>query len=699
VEVKQFDQGQIIFGRPGSEVDLFLDDDSVSPIHCLIEKREDKFYICDLGSQSGTLVNQVSILDHQIESGDSLIVGLFKIEFFVGAPKPKVIPVTPAAPPSQPMPNLIEIKLEAPLPPPRPVEPIVLSTISRAGIQNQPGSVKSEIVNDLRASEAHTKNRAEHNKDTSEVPKLSKTVVINSANVIPSRGIKKKATFSKKSEIADLKSYLRPSSGMAVQVVVAWHERVLNAYNFNRAKASIMVGPSRRADLTLPGDLSTRQFSIVTRVGEEIDVFIPSGSSAILITSSAKFDSNDLKKMSRLQPGQFGNIIRLQNNEIINIRFENSPIEIYVRRNADSLPIRPVGFIDISSGEMTGLIVSMVVVALVALYMTVYAPIPEESLNTEEVRLAQFIYSKPPAPPVKVQPEPESENPPPPPKVEPKKIKVTEEKIEQKPTAQLKASTKAPQKSGGQSSEIRPSPSKVVRPVKQTSVKQGGSVKLGETEGANAASKEKDVSRTGLLSAFGGGGNRSKLDKAYSGSGELLGAASQASGFTGQNRDRAGDDIGSRFKDDGAGGKGISTQGIANLGTKGRGSGNAGYGAVGDGDGKGRVTIDVPGTNAEFVGTIDREAVRRVIRSILSQIRSCYEKQLRLNPTLGGKIVVTFEIAERGQVTVSAPKTSTLPDPEVGRCVAARIQSQRFPEPPAGTIAVVDYPFVFDSQK
>ena len=726
IEVKQFDQSQIVFGRPGSEVDIFLEEDSVSPIHCLIEKRENEYYICDLGSSSGTILNQSSVLDQKIETGDVIHIGPFRIEFFVGAPKPK------AAPPLAP--NLIE-KSVVPVAYAPPVSdklvtsPLVpeasgassvestsrkidttqegfvvpklpdleVSTNPLGGVDNESGELASPSSSSIETT------------PSKETPSEPKTVVINSSAISNSRGIKKKATFAKKSDIADLKTYLKPSSGASVQVVVGWHERVLNTYTFDHNKSLVFVGPGKKFDLSLPGDLSSRSFAFIRRIGEELDVLVPVGTQVSLVTSSAYFTSDELQKVNRIQSAQAGNMVRLQNNEILCLKFENTNIEIYVRRTGDSLPIRPIGFIDASATEITGLVLSFVIVALVALYMSVYSPEIEEELNTEEVRLAQFIYTKPPTPPPppppveeeKIQEPPPAPPPPPPPppKVPPKKIQVTESKPPSKPVEAVKAPAKVPVKASGTASAVRPSPSKVVKPVKQTSVKQGGSVKLGNTAGANAASKEKDVSQTGLLSAFGGGGNRSKLDKAYSGSGELLGAASQASGFSGQNSDRAGEDLGSRFKDDGAGGKGIATQGIANLVTKGRGSGNTAYGAVGEGDGKGRVTIDVPGTNAEFVGSIDREAVRRVIRSILSQIRSCYEKRLRLNPTLGGKIVITFEIAEQGRVTASNPKSNTLADPEVGSCVAARIKAQRFPEPPAGTIAVVDYPFVFDSQK
>jgi pSer/pThr/pTyr-binding forkhead associated (FHA) protein len=767
IEVKQFEQEQIIFGRPGAQVDLFLDDESVSPIHCLIEKREENYFLCDLGSQSGTLLNQKSVLDEKIHTGDSIIVGSYRVEFFLGVPKPKAPPVEKSS-----FVESVTSVTKMPVLEPLVAKPESLSSnaeslpknsLFQESVPEKERSIRAEvsagqessvtqatsIVSEpLAVSETSVVSEPQVASETSVVsePQVAsktpvakvtqvaslkpvaqaKPVVINSIKSNLSNSIRKKITFAKKSEITDLKSYLKPSSGEHIQVLIAWHERVLYSYEFSKAKAIVVVGPSSDYDFSLPGDLASKQFAFIKRFGQEIDILIPFGTRPLVISEGLYLNSSELRALHRLQPAQAGDTFRIQNYEILNIKFDSLPVDLYVRRCPGASPIKPVGFVDISSGELTGLVVSLVLVVLVALYMTVYAPIPSESLNTEEVRLAQFIYSKPPTPleekkpepPLPVEPppppppmpSPPPPPPPPPPKVEPKKIQVTEEKS---PVDQVKkknqniSDRQNPEKSqqsqgtgpGGQASENRPTPSRVAKPNKMTSVKQGGSVKLGENEGANAASAEKDVNQTGLLSAFGGGGVRSKLDKAYSGSGELLGAASQASGFSGQNRDRGGEDIGSRFKDSGTGGKGIATQGISGVGTKGRSSGNLSYGAVGDGDGKGRVSIDIPGNNVEFVGTIDREAVRRVIRSILSQIRSCYEKQLRLNPSLGGKLVITFEIAEQGRVALSKPKTSTLDDPEVGRCVAARIQAQRFPEPPAGTIAVVDYPFVFDSQK
>ena len=54
LEVKQFDQKQIVFGQD-AEVHLDLKGEGVSAIHCLIEMRDGGYYVSDLGSQTGTL--------------------------------------------------------------------------------------------------------------------------------------------------------------------------------------------------------------------------------------------------------------------------------------------------------------------------------------------------------------------------------------------------------------------------------------------------------------------------------------------------------------------------------------------------------------------------------------------------------------------------------------------------------------------
>ena len=308
--------------------------------------------------------------------------------------------------------------------------------------------------------------------------------------------------------------------------------------------------------------------------------------------------------------------------------------------------------------------------------------------------MAQFVYEKPKE---EIKPEPV----PPPQKTEPKDVPpppLKKVEVVEKADAPKGAKEKpAVAQSAARAMEVRAIPNSKNKPKKFTStVKQGGAVKIGDKAGANAQSK--DVTKTGLLSAFGGGGMRSQLDQAYQGSGDLLGLAEKATGSAGMGENRAGSDLGSKFKDVGAGGKGTATQGISGIGTKGRSSGQSAYGDVGIG-GKGSVAIEAGGMGAEFVGSIDREQVRRVIRSILSQIKSCYERQLRSNPDLEGKIVIRFDIHAEGKIKSSAPVDATGVMKVVGECVAARIKEQRMPEPPEGSYAEVDYPFVFGAQK
>lgn len=670
LEVKQFESDQIIFGHD-ADVTVDLNDTEISPIHCLVELRDSGYYLCDMGSSTGTRKNGKSILDEPISSGDNIEIGPFRIHFFVGAPKPKVVP---------------------------------------------PSAVAAEVVAQVEATESESELSQEASRQVAEAvenrsfevvkPQLPKSsgvaegvAAVTSSAVVQKTKAQRKATgtYAPASAVGDLKKYLKPTKGQTVEVIVAWQERILSTYHFTNQKKASIGSVASRAEIQLPAQFikSTETFLELTG---GCRVLVPSGATVELHNLSPEplFEA-DLTKLGKMVKVGVNQAVRLDQGEILCLSLDNGAIQIFVRY----VPNAPVpllaGPIDFTAGELTGLIVSLVIVSLTALYMAVYSPRPStEEKPDDQVRLAQFIYDKTTTttvPKAKLAEETKPPAPvePPKPPPEPKKIKVTEEKKEQKKagTTQTAASGKA--------AEVMPKPNSTNRPKKFTSVKQGGAVKLGETAGANAQSA--DVNKMGLLSAFGGGGVRKQLDQAYSGSGELLGMANQATGRSGQNENREGDDIGSKFKDTGAGGKGTATQGIAGVGTKGRGSGMGTYGSgTGSGE-KGTVSIDPGGAEESWEGTIDREAVRRVIRSILTQIKSCYERQLRSNSSLEGKVIIEFEIIEQGRVRTAKTKSTTMNDATVESCVASRIKEARFPEPPAGTVAVVDYPFVFGAQK
>ena len=253
--------------------------------------------------------------------------------------------------------------------------------------------------------------------------------------------------------------------------------------------------------------------------------------------------------------------------------------------------------------------------------------------------------------------------------------------------------------------EVAPNPNTQNRPKKFTSVKQGGAVKIGQAAGGNAQSAQpKDVNKMGLFSAFGSGGVRSKLDQAYQGAGDILGNADKATGSTGMGENRDGDDLGSRFKDTGAGGKGTATEGIAGIGTKGRAGGTTSYGSTeGFGD-KTSVAIVTGGSEEAFQGSIDKEAVRRRIKHNINLIRGCYNQELnRLDKggrrLLEGKIVLKWEIVDNGVAKNVRVASSTLNNQAIEKCIAERLATIVFPDPPKDTTAEVSYPFVFKNEQ
>jgi hypothetical protein len=63
------------------ESDIFLDDVTVSRDHALLVRRNDEYYLDDLGSLNGTYVNRRRIESQKLSDGDELQIGKFKLTF------------------------------------------------------------------------------------------------------------------------------------------------------------------------------------------------------------------------------------------------------------------------------------------------------------------------------------------------------------------------------------------------------------------------------------------------------------------------------------------------------------------------------------------------------------------------------------------------------------------------------------------
>ncbi|MCP3139000.1 AgmX/PglI C-terminal domain-containing protein [Pyxidicoccus xibeiensis] len=148
----------------------------------------------------------------------------------------------------------------------------------------------------------------------------------------------------------------------------------------------------------------------------------------------------------------------------------------------------------------------------------------------------------------------------------------------------------------------------------------------------------------------------------------------------------------------GGGGKG----GGATLGAELlRGKGGGGIGALGAGGvGKGKVGGTVTRATARSIastqGTVDREAVARVINSHLNEVHGCYERALLKNPGLAGKVVLEWTIGAAGRVVAAKTKSSTLSNAAVEACILSSLKGWTFPAPKGGVV-IITYPFLFNS--
>ncbi|MBN8539688.1 MAG: AgmX/PglI C-terminal domain-containing protein [Deltaproteobacteria bacterium] len=695
VGVKQFLDNQIVMGRQ-SDLQLPLEGDSVAVIHCAIENRDGAWFIADLGSESGTKKNQETILDSAIQSGDTIEVGEYKIEFFIGIPKPKAPPVETAVP-------------SVTTPPPS--TPLMVSTppLTRAPLFPPLGTNSREqaVVPESRPAKPAEFSRPI---DRPTVDIISGSGNLETVAARPIRasvrphGHKKKGrkTFAPPSRYQNVKEFVKPTKGSVVEVMVAWRERVIATYSFSEKKI-VTIGSKPSCDVPVPVMGSRLRSAPIVKVDQPATVFILPESTGELVRGQNSQPFSELSRTGRIgRSGELSTLV-LEQGELVKMDVGEG-ISIIIRYVSEAPKPLMAPLFDLTTSEITGVVLAMALVAVLSLYMYLYSPtkeLPPEAGLDEPLRTAVMLVKPtpipPPLPPVeqtKVVEIPATPVPTPPPQVVRSTPSPVKTEIKQKQTqAQVLTQVKT---NPGQAANAAANKNKT-GPRTQTSVKQGGAIKTTDQKASQMQSKPKDVSKAGIFSTFGGGGAQNTLAGSTTGSGELAGLSASATGRSGFNENRTGEGLGSATKDTGQGGTGKSLEGIVGgIKTEGRGGGNAGYGTGGLG---GRVGVKViPGGEGEaFSGTIDREAIRRVILANYRVIKTCYEKELNRTPDLVGKLVIEWDIGEKGAVLRTAVQRNELGNKAVADCLMGRLRMWRFPEPPTNEVVTVAYPFVFSN--
>ncbi len=150
----------------------------------------------------------------------------------------------------------------------------------------------------------------------------------------------------------------------------------------------------------------------------------------------------------------------------------------------------------------------------------------------------------------------------------------------------------------------------------------------------------------------------------------------------------------------GLGGKGGSKRGGKSVGIGGLGGRVSGPGKVSTG---GKVVEKVPkaivkkagGTKID--GTLKASAVARVLRRGMRALKSCYQRALKRNPKLSGKITVILTIGSTGKVSRVEIDKDSVGDSAVTSCIKSFSKRWRFPPPDDGDSVEVSFSVGFQS--
>lgn len=245
------------------------------------------------------------------------------------------------------------------------------------------------------------------------------------------------------------------------------------------------------------------------------------------------------------------------------------------------------------------------------------------------------------------------------------------------PPREVLAEVSEPQKDEGKKEEEKPKKKPVKKPKKKASTDDPAKAAKARRDAARAK-----VAKTGLLKVLGAkrdGGAGGALSDVFSEGSESGSLDAAFSGIQGVDIAENAGQSGTR-----GGGSGAPV-GVGNLGTQGGGSVSTGRKR------EARVVGKLKEETPEIDGSMDADALRRVIRRKQSGIKACYNNALKRNPKLAGKLILRFEIDESGRVQNSS-FGGTLNSKEVESCVRRRMRSWRFPR--TGEINFVEIPFV-----
>jgi TonB family protein len=257
--------------------------------------------------------------------------------------------------------------------------------------------------------------------------------------------------------------------------------------------------------------------------------------------------------------------------------------------------------------------------------------------------------------------------PPEPPKQQAKTDEKTEEKKVEKTVASTSAAKKAPVKEISPEEKARIDAERRARLAEQ--VRNTGILKLLGAKADGSGS---------IADVLGKGDVDRDQEKAFQGVGGLTVATSDAA---------------LRGVKSGTGGSGK----VADIGSL-RGAGAIASGSTGAGATEKRVSGVVKSEAPAVDGELDPALVSKEVRARIGAVKACYERALKRNPNLSGKIKVRWTITAAGTVSGVDIADDSMGDSEVSSCIKQLVARWRFPAPSGGSVEV-EFPFVFTASQ
>ena len=223
-------------------------------------------------------------------------------------------------------------------------------------------------------------------------------------------------------------------------------------------------------------------------------------------------------------------------------------------------------------------------------------------------------------------------------------------------------------------------------------VKGPDSKQPGPSNAAAGKGAAKTPSKFGLLNSLKSAGLTSRLAKLSGTDGGNDDLAMKFSGFGGGGLQSA-KGVSPRGGLQGTGSGGGGTEpvvGVGGLGTKGFGEGAKGDGTGGI-PGKGNALISTESGGISVGAGLSKEEIDRVVKAHKNELEFCVQQAKQRNSGAAGKLAMAWTILNGGVVAKVRSMDNSTGDASLMECFMRRLQQWRFPSPPSGASAEVEY--------